>query len=72
MKAVAVSLFLLAVLMVFVAVNVVTDSGSWAGNIGVLVLTAIVIYMFLRVARECRELERRELNWQERESASGL
>lgn len=65
MKAVAVSLFLLAVLMVFATVMGFTSSDSWAGGVGALVPAAIVIYMFLRVARETRELER-----QERERAS--
>jgi hypothetical protein len=62
MKAVAVSLFLLAVLMVFAAVQDVLNSGI---NIGAMLPAALVIYMFLRVARECRALER-----QERERAS--
>jgi hypothetical protein len=65
MKAVAVSLFLLAVLMVFAGVKGFSESTSWAGSCGAFVPAAIVIYMFLRVARECRALER-----QERERAS--
>ena len=65
MKAEAVSLFLLAVLMVFAGVLGVMHSTSWAGSLGVLVLPATIVYMFLRVARECRQLERTQ-----RESAS--
>lgn len=64
MKAVAVSLFLLAVLMVFAAVQNAMSSGV---NIGAMLPAALVIFMFLRVARECRAIER-----QERERASEL
>jgi ABC-type nickel/cobalt efflux system permease component RcnA len=60
MKAVAVSLFLLAVLMVWAAINGISGSDSWAERIGALILPAVAIYMFLRVAKECRELERAE------------
>ncbi len=64
MKAVAVSLFLLAVLMVWATVQHALSSGI---NIGAMLPAAIVIAMFLRVARECRAIER-----QERERASEL
>lgn len=62
MKAVAVSLFLLAVLMVWATVRDVLNSGI---NMVAMLPAALVIYMFLRVARECRAIER-----QERERAS--
>jgi len=62
MKAVAVSLFLLAVLMVVATVQDAVNSGL---SVGAMPPTALMIYIFLRVARETRELER-----QERERAS--
>jgi hypothetical protein len=58
MKAVAASLFVLAVLMVFAAVKGFTSSDGWAGSVGGMLPAVLVIYVFLRVARECYMSER--------------